>query len=148
MNYEFHPLNLNMLDIISTWRYVGTMEEIYIKPYYDNYNSLTKKTTGPGGCIGYGVYDKETLVGLFEYYFYDGIMEIGLAIAPNFIGKGLSKIFILAGIAFGKSTYSYDKSYVQLHVDINNIPAKKAYLNAGFVEVSCDNDEILMYYYL
>lgn len=148
MKYSFKPINLKILDEISSWSYGGKMERIYIQPYYDNFNQDTLETRGPGGCFGYGVYEKETLKGLFEYYFYDGVMEIGLALEPKCVGQGLSKTFILEGIDFGIKTYKYELPYVQLHVDLDNESAKYAYLKAGFTEVSIDENEILMKFYL
>ncbi len=148
MKYSFLPINLEMLDVISLWRYKGKMKRIYLQPYYDNYNPLTKETLGPADCFGFGVYDGERLIGLFEYYFFDEVMEIGLAIAPELIGKGKSKTFILEGIAFGIKTYEYQLPFVQLHVDIDNESARIAYQKAGFKEVSKENNEILMKYYL
>jgi ribosomal-protein-alanine N-acetyltransferase len=148
MEFNFVPLTIEMVNEISSWRYSGYMKDIYTQPYYDNYDLETQTTKGPGGCHGFGVYDDNRLMGLFEYYFYDGVLELGLALAPDYIGKGYSKAFILAGITFGVKTYEYKLPYVQLHVDIDNESARIAYKKAGFTEVSIDNNEILMKYYL
>lgn len=131
---------------IASWRYSGFMKEIYMKPYFDHYNDLTGEMKGPLQCDGFAVFNGNELCGLFEYYIKDGAIEIGLALAPSYIGKGFSKDFILSGIEFGVNLYDYHKDYILLSVDHRNIAAYKSYLKAGFVEYDRNDEEIFMKY--
>ncbi|AUD62709.1 hypothetical protein BK010_03575 [Tenericutes bacterium MO-XQ] len=145
--YILKPITIDDVYAIQAWRYTGFMKEIYVEPYITSYNEFGV-LRGPENCDGFGVFVNDSLFGIFEYYWKDSTMEIGLAIHPDFVGKGLSDAFINAGIAFGISHYGYEKGFVQLSVEIDNIAAYKAYLKNGFVEVSRDLKEILMYKYL
>lgn len=147
--YHYIKMRKAYADIIKEWRYDGYMKEIFMDPYYENVNSKTGIMNGPGKCDGYAVLDSAQIIGLFECYIKEkGIIEIGLALNPEFVGKGLSREFILQGIDFIKKAYDYRKPYIQLTVEINNKSAFYAYLKAGFIEDSRDNDEVLMKYYL
>ncbi|QVK16766.1 GNAT family N-acetyltransferase [Mycoplasmatota bacterium] len=148
MEYKFEPMRLDYANEIASWRYIGFMKEIFMKPYFDNYNTESKEMKGPGNCDGYAVVDKDNLIGLFEYYFKAGFMEIGLALNPKFVGNGMSKDFILKGIAFGIKQYNYQKEAILLSVDKENKSAYKAYLKVGFVEYNRTEDEIEMKYFL
>ncbi len=87
-------------------------------------------------------------MGLFEYYFTDGIMEIGLALNPAVTGKGIGKDFVLAGLKFGLAQFGYSQAYVKLTVNVNNLPAIRVYEKAGFVQVKEDGKDITMHWFL
>lgn len=144
--YKFKNMRLHYASEISNWRYDGYMKTIYMKPYFDNYNDLTGEMKGPLSCDGYAVFKDDDLFGLFEYYLKEEGIEVGLAINPLFVGKGLSTSFIKAGIDFALDTYKYNKKYIYLAVEKQNIAAYKAYLKYGFVEYDRDEDEIKMRY--
>ncbi|WP_161625431.1 GNAT family protein [Haloplasma contractile] len=76
-------------------------DRLYLDPYIDQYVSSTNTSKGPMMCEGYAVFLRDKLVGLFEYYNPAGIMTIGLALKPSYIGKGLSVKFIQQGIKDG-----------------------------------------------
>lgn len=142
--YEFRPMTLEYAKEIKEWKYDGYMEDIYMDPYFDNYNEVTGEMKGPGNCDGYvAIYEIE-VIGLFEYYFKDEVMEIGLALNPKYVGKGLSKEFIKQGIYFGIVTYSYKKDYIKLSVEPDNTAAYNAYKKYGFYEYNKTDDEIQM----
>ena len=44
-------------------------------------------------------------------------MEIGLALNPSIIGKGLGVEFVTKGIEFGIEKYDYKEEYIKLNVD-------------------------------
>jgi len=148
MNYKFVPMNTDYANIIYNWVYSGYMEKIFMQPYFDNFNELTGEMEGPGGCDGYAVLNKDELVGLFEYYFKGEIMEIGLALSPDYVGKGLSKKFIMQGVNFGITNFNYKKDYIKLSVEEDNHAAFKAYLKVGFKENNRSDNEIEMRLYL
>lgn len=145
--YEFKSITIEEVRMISKWKYEGFMDCIYMKPYVDNYQNK-KKLKGPGNCDGFAVYQEGELFGLFEFYTPDDELEIGLAINPKFVGKGLAKEFTISGIHFGINLYNYKKDFVKLAVEASNLPAYKTYLNVGFEETGKDGSEILMRYYL
>lgn len=143
--YRFEPITIENVKKISEWKYKGFMESIFMKPYFQNYQ-LNKHLKGPGNCDGFSVYQGNELFGLFEYYTPEEVLEIGLAINPRFIGKGLAKDYTLAGIQFGVEHYGYSKGFIKLAVEEDNLPAYKTYLSVGFKAVGKAGTEILMRY--
>lgn len=143
MDYKFIPITFEYAKKISEWQYTGFMKTVYMKPYFDNYEK-TRKLIGPGNCEGFVVIKDNKVFGIFEFYHPEEELEIGLAINPEFTGKGLAKDYVLAGIKFGVNYYKYKKDTVKLFVAKENVPAYKAYINAGFVEVKKVREEILM----
>ncbi len=146
MKYQFKKMTFSDAKEIASWKYKGYLKDIYMEPYFKNYNKNSKELKGPGNCDGYAVYSGYDLVGLFEYYHKDNIIEIGLALKPELAGKGLSKEFILEGIKFGIETFDYQGEFIQLSVDIRNEEAYYAYMKVGFKEVAKDGEEIIMHY--
>ena len=142
--YTFKDMRLHYASEIADWKYTGYMKDIYMKPYFDNYNDLTGEMKGPLNCEGYAVFKENQLFGLFEYYLKEEGIEIGLAINPLFTGKGLSKQFIKEGIEFAIKTFKYSKEYIFLAVEKGNIAAHKAYLKYGFEMYDQDEEEIKM----
>ncbi len=148
-NYQYKKMRKAYADKIKSWRYEGYMKEIYMDPYYENIDSKTRIMKGPANCDGYAVLLNKEIFGLVECYLQDdGIIELGLALNPKFVGKGLSTNFILRSIDFISREYQYKKTYVQLTVEVENKSAYYAYVKAGFVEETRRDKEILMKYYL
>lgn len=148
MKFKFVPMTLEYVKQIKTWRYTGYVKNIYMQPYFDSYNGITGKMKGPGGCEGFAALNQNRLVGLFEYYFKDEIIEIGLALKPELAGKGLGKEFVKQGINFGIKKFRYKREYIKLTVNIQNKPAIRVYEKAGFKEYRRKDDEIEMRKYL
>ena len=146
--YTFQPISLEEVNIIKKWVYSGYINTLYMEPYITNYDPLAKTTKGPDNCDGYAVYKGQTLFGLFEVYWKNDVLEIGLAINPTQTNQGHSTSFIHACIDFAVSHYSYKKNFIQLHVEKDNIAAYKAYLKADFITQKTVKNEYLMYYYL
>ncbi len=148
MKYTFVPMTPKYATAMDEWRYDGYMKSLGMKPYFENYDEKTGKMKGPAGCEGYAVLSDSKLVGLFEYYSIDDVMEIGLALSPDMVGKGFAKDFVIEGVDFGVKEFSYKNEYVKLSVNEKNYPAVKAYLNSGFIVHERNNDEIRMRKYL
>lgn len=146
--YKFKDMRLHYATEIASWKYDGYMKDIYMKPYFDNYNELTGEMKGPLKCDGFAVFKDNDLFGLFEFYLQEDGIEIGLAINPLFVGKGYSTEFIGAGLEFLKDYYKYNKKYVYLAVEKENYAAHKAYLKFGFIEYETNREEIKMRYNL
>lgn len=140
MDYEFEPLKIEQARVIDEWKYKGVVKEIYMDPYFASFEKGDIVLEGPGGCEGFAVYDEDEIIGLFEYYTTDNIMEIGLALNPKYVGKGLGLEFLLAGLKFGIKNYNYKKEFIKLNVDKNNEPAVGLYKKAGF-EIYNQNDD-------
>ncbi|MBN2259305.1 MAG: GNAT family N-acetyltransferase [Clostridiales bacterium] len=147
MKFEFKILEYGDLIEIEAWRYEGVVEFIDVDIYFENYK---KKNVlkGPKGSHGYAVYLGEKLVGIFEYYTVDKVMEIALALNPELVGKGLGKEFLLQGIEFGINQFKYEKEFIKLEVDEDNTSAIKTYLGAGFSEYKRKHKNIYMKKYL
>lgn len=132
MNYTFEPININIARIIDTWKYNGFMKNIYMDPYFESYENGDIILKGPNSCEGFAVYKDDELFGLFEYYLDDKLIEIGLAINPKYIGKGLGLDFLQEGLQFCVKNYNYKKDFIKLFVNKANLPAFKIYRKAGF----------------
>ena len=141
--FKFSPVTLETIKKIGSWRYDGVVKSIYITPYLESISS-EDHIKGPDGCDGFIAYSDNCIAGLFEFYFEDDIMEIGLALNPDLVGKGLGKDFIKSGIDFGIKNYKYTKSYIRLTVNENNKSAIKVYENVGFSYYNKNGDLIEM----
>jgi len=144
MEYEFVQMNLEYAEQMNTWEYNGHVKTIYVEPYLKSLDDRTGKITGPEGCEGFAVLAQNTLVGLFEYYFKEEILEIGLGLNPDLVEQGHGEAFVKAGIAFGIKNYNYKQEFVKLDVDINNNSAIRVYKKAGFKEYKREADSIMM----
>jgi len=87
-------------------------------------------------------------VGLFEYYPKGDIIEIGLALSPELVGKGYGKDFVKQGIDFGIEHFNYQGEYIVLNVNLKNKAAVKVYKKAGFKEFKKEKDSIEMRKYI
>jgi len=141
--FKFSPVTLETIKEIGNWRYDGVVKSIYITPYLESIRA-EKSIKGPDGCDGFIAYIDNSLAGLFEFYFEDDIMEIGVALNPALVGKGLGKEFINSGIDFGIKNYDYSKDYIRLMVNESNKPAIKVYENLGFIHFKKNGDAIEM----
>ncbi|TDP88951.1 ribosomal-protein-alanine N-acetyltransferase [Halanaerobium saccharolyticum] len=148
MKFEFVPINLEYLEEIKNWQYDGFVKNIYLDPYFENINENSSELRGPGGCKGFAALNKNKLAGLFEYYFKRNIIEIGLALSPEFVGKGYGKDFVEQGISFGIEHFNYREEYIKLNVNIKNRAAVRVYKKAGFKEYERKSDSIEMRIYI
>jgi ribosomal-protein-alanine N-acetyltransferase len=131
IEFQYKPLSMSDIEKIESWTYTGFMTSVDMSFYYQNYRQkgLLK---GPHLCDGYGVFVDNELYGLLEVYEIEQGIEMGLALNPKYVGKGLSKGFILNCIDFLKSHYAYMKNYIYLSVDKKNHQAYYAYIKTGF----------------
>jgi len=144
MKFKFVPINLEYLKKIKKWRYNGFVKNIYLDPYFKNIDEKNSELRGPGDCIGFAALNQNKLVGLFEYYLKGDIIEIGLALSPDFVGKGYGKDFVKQGIDFGIEHFNYQGEYIKLSVNQKNKAALKVYKRAGFKEYNRIDDSIEM----
>lgn len=145
--YDFKPVTIDDIKEMSKWRYLGFMESIFLKHYFDNHDN-NRPLKGPLDCDGFAVFKDSILFGLFEFYIKSDYIEIGLAINPEFVGKGFSKEYIRSGIDFLIENYDYKKNYVVLEVEKENLAAYNAYKKFGFIVSKENDEEIEMRYYL
>ncbi len=78
--------------------------------------------------------NEDELVGFYSIRFEDEIMWIGLALKPELTGKGIGSNFVLSGLDFAISEFSYKKSHIMLAVLLDNQRAIKSYEKLGFVK--------------
>ena len=148
MKFKFVPMNLEYANQIKTWKYSGVVKNIYVEPYFNNFDDTTGKTKGPESCEGFAVLNQGKLVGLFEYYFKEEFIEIGLALSPDVVGRGHGKEFVKQGIKFGINKYDYKEEYIKLNVGIKNKPAIRVYKKVGFKKYKKEADSIEMRKYI
>lgn len=147
MMFEFVPMTIQSVHHIETWEYEGHMKSIDMDAYVTHYQNYGEATRGPGNCFGFAVMSQDHLMGLFEYYPQPNLgVEIGLALAPEYVGKGLSKHFIHEGIAFGLSFGGWDPNEVRLEVEVDNMNAYHAYLKSGFEVERIEGNSIHMHW--
>lgn len=144
MVFKFVPINLEYLKEIKNWKYDGFIKNIYLEPYFENIDRKNAELRGPDGCKGFAALYQNRLAGLFEYYFRGEIIEIGLALNPDLVGKGYGKVFVEQGVDFGIKNFDYQEEYIKLNVNINNKAAVKVYKKAGFKEYNRKDDSIEM----
>lgn len=128
---------------IDSWNYKGFIEEVMMTPYFESFKK-TKMLKGPGGCDGFIALMDNEAAGLFEFIVKGNIMEIGLALKPNLIGKGFGTKYVKQGIEFGIQYYDIHFDSVKLVVDPKNKAAIRVYEKAGFKKVEQKENEIEM----
>ncbi|MGI9584801.1 MAG: GNAT family N-acetyltransferase [Acidimicrobiia bacterium] len=141
--YRFVPIAVEHLEIMDGWAYGEYFPSFDVDAYFASVKRGEDPPTGPAGCDGFAVLDKQsTIVGIFEYYFGDdGRGSIGLALAPDLTNRGLGAGFLEAGIEFLSTNYDYTGRYVHLSVDPQNEPALKLYKRAGFDVAPSDAED-------
>lgn len=141
MLYKFIPITMDHVTIIEKWRYNGFEKQLYMDCYHESSNRGESPLKGPRGSKGFAVYKDNRIAGLFEFYFEEKGVYLGLALAPDLVGRRLSKDFILSGIEFGKDHLGL-KGRVYLEVDRRNIQGIRAYEKTGFKVTGRVGDEI------
>lgn len=128
------------------WEFNKFFPDFDLSAYRKSHEQGLKILSGPAGCEGFAVKDGNEILGLFEYYpDINGKPEIGLALNPQLIYKGLGKKVMDKGINYLHNRKKYSAKYIYLTVAVNNIPAIKFYEKYGFkkyMEVKSDNGEI------
>ncbi|MFI8685304.1 GNAT family N-acetyltransferase [Rossellomorea sp. NPDC077527] len=143
MYFTFKPINMVYLKEIDAWNYEGFIEEVLMTPYFDSFNK-TGRLIGPGGCEGFAAILENDTVGLFEFNSDGSTLEIGLALKPSLVGKGLGAKFVREGIEFGIQHYNGKHDEVKLVVDAQNKAAIRVYEKVGFTTINQSEDEIEM----
>lgn len=135
--FKFKVMNKDLAEEMDSWKYdVQYFPGLGMQTYLDSYDEATGIATGPADCKGYAVFtEDDKLLGLFEYYLHKEFMEIGLALNPSMIGKGLGVQFVTQGIEFAINKFDYKKEYIKLNVSVSNIPAINVYKKVGFETV-------------
>ncbi len=142
LTYQFRLITYYDVLIMEKWKYNGFEQALYMDSYHESYKKGEKPIVGPNGCRGYAVFNKNgELFGIMEYYFEDDGVHLGLAINPCFVGRRLSKGFILSGIEFLKDNFEKFGD-IKLEVHRKNIQAIKAYESVGFKFYKRDGDEL------
>ncbi|MBN9654130.1 GNAT family N-acetyltransferase [Halobacillus sp. GSS1] len=143
MEFKFRSIKMEDVKQIDSWNYEGFVEKVEMKPYFESFLQ-TGQLRGPGGCEGYAAFVDEEVVGLFEFKVNGSIMEIGLALRPDWIGKGLGATYVKQGIAFGIHHCDQDMNEVRLEVDEQNKAAIRVYEKIGFKKVEQKDRDIEM----
>ncbi|MBA2175898.1 GNAT family N-acetyltransferase [Halobacillus locisalis] len=143
MNIHFTPMTLAYAKQIDSWNYEGFVEQVMMTPYFESL-SETGQLIGPGGCDGFiAIYNDEP-IGLFEFNVEDQGLEIGLALKPEFTGKGWGEEYVKQGIDFGIRHYTTSFTHVQLVVEKENKAAIRVYEKVGFQKQKISESDMEM----
>ena len=82
----------------------------------------------------YSVLEDDTLIGMYEFSFPDGVLELGLGLAPEYMGAGRGRDFVQQGIDFARSRYHY-AGPITLEVADFNARARHVYDELGFKQI-------------
>ena len=143
MHFTFTSINMSYLKEIDSWNYEGFIEQVCMTPYFDSFNK-TGRLIGPGGCEGFAAILDNDTAGLFEFNSDGRTLEIGLALKPSLIGKGLGATFVQEGIEFGVQHYNCKHDVVKLVVDAQNKAAIHVYEKVGFAKIEQTENDIEM----
>ena len=143
MDFQFRPISMEEAEEIEEWHYEGKFEDLYMTPYFISADK-GGPIKGPGGCDGFVALYEGKVAGLFEYTLDAGVLVIGLALSPDFVGKGGGADFVRQGIAFGLATYDDKIDVIELEVNRNNKPAIRVYEKVGFSKIRCVENEVVM----
>ncbi len=109
---------------LATWRY---------EPPYDFYDGDQEEPHNPERY--FSVRDEAGAMIGFYYFEPNGdVLDYGLGLRPDLVGRGLGLDFFHAGLEFARERYR--PRLIRLHVAAFNERAIKVYERAGFHEVS------------
>jgi RimJ/RimL family protein N-acetyltransferase len=109
---------------LATWRY---------EPPYDFYDGDQEEPLNPERFFSVRD-DGGAIIGFYYFEPNDDILDYGLGLRPDLVGRGLGVGFFRAGLEFGRKRYR--PSLIRLHVAAFNERAIRVYERAGFREVS------------
>lgn len=90
----------------------------------------------------FAAYYDESLVGFIECYFENEILEIGLALVPEFLEEGFGTDFVSQGIEYLVEYYAYVESVIRSFISIEDKKAIEAMKRIGFIEIDSTKDWI------
>ena len=109
---------------LASWRY---------EPPYDFYDGDQEEPLNPERFFSVRD-DSDAIIGFYYFEPNDDVLDYGLGLRPDLVGRGLGLGFFRAGLEFGRERYV--PSLIQLHVAAFNVRAIRVYERAGFREVS------------
>ncbi|EFH88914.1 GNAT family N-acetyltransferase [Ktedonobacter racemifer] len=143
-NFTVRPMNRENALIVQSWRYEGP---------YAVYNWTEDSKAALCEMLNqhspyYSVHDEqEEIVGFFCFGTSaqpwisksaslkdcDGIIDIGLGMRPNLIGRGYGLSFASTGVSFAQTSFSIET--LRLFVRSFNTRARHVYAQAGFMPI-------------
>jgi [ribosomal protein S18]-alanine N-acetyltransferase len=130
VKFEFRKMSSGEARQIAGWRY---------DPPYDFYDAVSDPDdlaelldARRRGEDYFSAFDeKGALVGFFQFERAGKVVEVGLGLRPDLIGKGLGRAFLLAGLDFARRSFSPEA--FRLSVATFNERAIKVYEGVDFV---------------
>lgn len=143
------PLLIDEALQICQWTYPDEYSFYDVEDSPDARNELmdgtyyaVKAKQNPNELIGFFCYGSNAQVGggrQLGLYQGDDVLDIGLGMNPNLIGRGSGMLFLSAGIQFAEA--AFNPQTLRLSVAKFNQRAIRLYTNAGFVTTtSFDNN--------
>lgn len=137
VDLTFRPINHDDAREIINYRYDGDYS------FYD----MEKTATDLDTLLNSDDFDffivessDEEMVGFIEVAFIDDIMEMGAALVPEFMGKGLGYDYISSCVDYLIEYYDYSERQISTLIKPFDTHAIKIYERVGFTKID-ENDE-------
>lgn len=78
---------------------------------------------------------EEEVIGFLEVYFEENIMEVGVALLPEYKGQGFGTDFVAQGIEYLIDYYAYSEDVIRSFISVYDKRALKVLKRVGFVVV-------------
>jgi len=138
MNYRMTNMNENIVKEITTWKYGGEYS-VYNTESFGDLKARNSHIVNPAKSNNYICYfnNEDKLIAYTNIMKKDnGVIFLGIGLAPEFCGKGLGKYILEHSIKEIKKRYSEGK--IALQVRSWNIRAIKCYEKIGFEKLKCE----------
>lgn len=126
------PMNISAVEEICSWQYTEPYDVYNYMSFKEalTNNSPLLRAENKDNYICF--WENETLTAYISIYQKNDRVFIGIALSPDYCGKGLGKAYLKQGIETAKSRHPGNDIWVQ--VRSWNIRAIKCYESCGFTE--------------
>lgn len=124
----FRKMTQNEAIEISNWHYDGVYKFYNLEEDPEDYEEFINEETRNNT---YSVFNKNELIGYFDYNLVDNSVVIGFGLKPEYTGKGFGEKFLRKIIEYIKDNLKVD--LITLDVACFNLRAIKVYHKVGFI---------------
>ena len=129
MMFDLQPIEEKYMDEILSWK-----SKSDYSCYDKNETTLENLILEEDTEFFVALIDEVELAGFIECVFdEEGILEVGCALTPEFLGKGLGFDFVSNCIEYLIDYYAYDKDRIITILKADDIHARKVFERVGFL---------------